>query len=370
LLQQKVPWSAPDISVDEEEAVSKVMISKWLGMGPKTRELEQNICSYVNVRNSVAVNNGTSALIASLIANGIEPGDKVLVPTYTFIATVNSVLAIGAQPILVDCDPNTFNVSAETIQDCLEKNTDVKSIIFVDVAGMPADIDAIREFAHKKNIIVIEDAAEAFGAQYKNKSVGNYDHTTVFSFHIAKQMTTIEGGAIATNDDEVAERVRLIRNHGEGKQKYVHTEFGLNLRPTDIHSAIGLAQIRKVERYIQLRKKIAEMYISDLGNYFEFQHMPDYVSRHPWMLFMCMTRDRSCRDELNSYLNNKGVDTRLPWPPANSQPYHKRRLGEIRCPNAEGVFERIISLPIGNHISESEVETVIQVVKDFFETKT
>lgn len=336
-------------------------------MGPMTRELEQIICTYIGVKNSVVVNNGTSALIAALIANDVKAGEKVLVPTYTFIATVNSVLAIGARPALVDCDPATFNVSVDTIERAFERNKDARSLMFVDVAGLPTDIDGIREFSHKNNIKIIEDAAEAFGARYKDKLLGNYDHTTIYSFHIAKQMTMVEGGAIVTNDQHIADKLRLIRNHGESKDKYVHTGFGLNLRPTDLQSAIGIAQLKKVDDYMDRRKRIADLYTFNLSQFLEFQFIPNYVRRHPMMLFMCLAKDKSTRDRLNKFLNERGIDTRIPWPPVNLQPYHRAILGDLRCPNAESVYERVLSLPIGNAISETEAYRVIQVVKESFE---
>jgi perosamine synthetase len=366
LLEEKIPWSVPDISFDEEKAISETVVSKWLGMGPKTRELEKNISEYVGVQNTVVVNNGTSALIAALIANDVKPGDKVLVPTYTFIATINSILAIGATPVLVDCDPRTFNVTVDNIMPVFENNKDASCLIFVDVAGLPADIDSIREFSNQNNIKLIEDAAEAFGARYKEKILGNYVHTTIFSFHIAKQMTMIEGGAVVTNNPHVADRARLIRNHGEGKEKYVHTDFGLNLRPTDLQSAVGIVQLRKVEDYMNLRKRIADLYISDLSEDLDFQFVPNYVRRHPWMLFMCLLKNKRVRDNLNSFLNRRGIDTRIPWPPANLQPYHRTRLGDIKCPNAEAVYERVLSLPIGNAVSEPQAYRVIEVVNEFF----
>ncbi|MCS6767907.1 MAG: DegT/DnrJ/EryC1/StrS family aminotransferase [Candidatus Nitrosocaldus sp.] len=368
MIQIKVQWSVPDIGKDEENAVSEVIKSKWLGMGPRTKEFEGNICSFTGAKHCIVVNNGTSALITALLANNIGPGDEVLVPTYTFIATVNSVLAIGAKPILIDCDPRTFNISPDTITSVLHKHPHAKALIFVDVAGMPADIDAIREIAIKHNLVLIEDAAEAFGALYKNKMVGSFDHTTIFSFHIAKQMTMVEGGAIVAGDSEVAERCRLIRSHGEGKEKYIHIDIGLNFRPTDIQSAIGIAQLKKVLKYIALREKIAKIYMAELNNLLAFQYIPEYVTRHPWMLFMSLAKNRSERDALNRFLNERGIETRIPWPPAHIQPYHKRKLGNISCPNANAVYERILALPIGNAISESQAFQVVDTVKAFYKT--
>lgn len=365
-MPRKVPWSVPDISKDEKAAVNEVMESGWLGMGPKTKQFESELCLFTGSRNCIVVNNGTSALMAALLANGIEPGDEVLVPTYTFIATVNSVISIGAKPILVDCDPKTFNVSPEAILRALSGHSKAKAIIFVDVAGMPADIDAIRDIASKRGLVLIEDAAEAFGAKYKNKVIGSYDHTTIYSFHVAKQMTMVEGGAVVTDDAGIAEKIRLIRSHGEGKEKYIHVALGLNFRPTDIQSAIGIAQLRKVEKYISLRAKVASIYMSELAGLLEFQRIPDYVSLHPWMLFMCLGKNQADRDALNKFLNTNGVDTRIPWPPAHVQPYHSHKLAFGELPNATFLYQRVLSLPIGNAISMDDVEYVVQIVKNHY----
>lgn len=367
MLKSKIPWSVPDIGEEEDKAVSAVMNSRWLGMGPKTKEFEAAICTYTSSKNAVVVNNGTSALMTALLANGISPGDKVLVPTYTFIATVNSVIALGAVPILVDCDPVTFNVSADEIGKKISQHKNAKALIFVDVAGMPADIDAISEIASKNNLILIEDAAESFGAKYKGKLVGSFEHTTIFSFHIAKQMTMVEGGAIVSGEQQIADKSRLIRSHGEGKEKYIHVDLGLNFRPTDIQSAIGITQLRKVEKYIELRGRIAKLYMTKLSGLMEFQHVSDYVSRHPYMLFMCLAKDSKERDELNGFLNDRGVDTRIPWPPVHAQPYHKARLAFEEMPNADRVYGRVVSLPIGNAITDSQAEQVIEVVKDYYQ---
>jgi perosamine synthetase len=366
MLNTKIPWSVPDITSDEDSAIRDVMATRWLGMGPRTKEFESALCNYTSARNAVVVNNGTSALITALLAHGISPGDKILVPTYTFIATVNSIIAIGAKPILVDCDPTTFNIAPSEIEKAISEHDNIKALIFVDVAGMPCDIDEIVKIANKHNLILIEDAAESFGAKYKSKMIGSFDHTAIFSFHIAKQMTMVEGGAVVSRDPGVAEKSRLIRSHGEGKDKYIHVSLGLNFRPTDLQSAIGLVQLRKVEKYIELRRRIAKLYIDELENVLEFQHVSDYVSRHPYMLFMCLTKQRKERDQLNKFLNDKGVDTRIPWPPVHRQPYHESKLDFGKLPNADNVYGQVISLPIGNAITDSQALHVVDIVKEYF----
>jgi perosamine synthetase len=364
---ENIPWSSPDISEEERRAINRVLDSGWLGMGPITKEFEAGICGYVGTSSAIFVNNGTSALMAAYLANGIGPGDAVLVPTYTFVATVSALLAIGARPILVDCDPTTLNVDPKAVEQLATEHPEAKALVFVDLAGQPCDIDALREIAKRHSLALIEDAAESFGAGYRNKSVGDFDHTTVFSFHIAKQLTTIEGGAIVTNDREVAEKVRLIRSHGEGPDKYIHVAHGLNFRPTDIQAAIGLVQLGKMEKFLALRQRLAQAYRVGLGEWLEFQRRPDFVSRPTYMLFVAFCHDASHRDGLNSWLNYHGIDTRIPFPPVHTQPFYEDRFGKSSMPGSELAFSRVISLPIGNAITEAQVGHVVDCARQFFE---
>ena len=367
--QRKVFWSVPDIGDDEKKAVLETLDTGWLGMGPKTKQFEKELCEYTGAKHSVVVNNGTSALLTALMSMGIGPGDEVLVPTYTFVATASSVIALGAKPVLVDCDPTTFNIGPKEVEAALARHPKVKALIFVDVAGLPCDIDALRALAAKHKLPLLEDAAEAFAGEYRKTRLGNYDHVTIFSFHIAKQVTTVEGGAIQTNRDDLVERMRLVRSHGEGKEKYVHVELGLNFRPTDIQSAIGIAQLRKADHYIQLRDRIARLYMRELAGHLTFQAVPDYATRPTWMIFMVLAKNKDERDRFNQYLNSHGVDTRIPWPPIHRQPYFVARFGEVNCPVADATFDRALSLPIGNAMTEDDVRYVIGVARGFFEGK-
>jgi perosamine synthetase len=364
-----VPWSEPDVGEEEHRAVQAVLESGWLGMGPKTKEFERGICEFTGATESVVVNNGTAALVTALLANGIGPGDEVLAPTYTFVATVNSILAVGARPVLLDCDPRTLNVTPEIVESELRDHPDAKALLFVDVAGQPCDLDALTELAHRRSLTLIEDAAEAFGAGYKGRTVGGSEHTTVFSFHIAKQMTTVEGGAVTTGDRAVAARARLIRSHGEGRDKYVHVAFGLNFRPTDILSAIGNVQLGKVRRYLKLRDELARLYQNDLGKHVEFQAVPSYVSQPTWMIFMALCRDREERDAYIRWLSTHGIDTRIPWPPVHAQPYYVKEFGASIFPAAERAYSRVVSLPMGNGLTADQVQAVIDCSLAFFQQR-
>ncbi|MHB1907365.1 MAG: DegT/DnrJ/EryC1/StrS family aminotransferase [Nitrososphaerales archaeon] len=361
----QIPWSQPDIGEDEFKLVRKVLESSWFSTGPMVKEFENKLANYCGAKHVVMVNNGTSALIATYLAAGIKSGDKVLVPSYTFIATVNALLLLGAKPILLDADPGTLNVTPETIDQALKRDKDVRFAVFVDVAGMPCDIDGITEVCEKHSVSLIEDAAEAIGAEYKGKKIGGIGkHPSVFSFHAAKLLTAIEGGAIATNDSEFAEKIRLIRSHGEDpKRKYVHIMIGLNLRPLELQGAFALAQLPKVDKYIDNRNLIARLYIESLKEKLDEQHIPDYVTRHPYMLYLSLTKDKQSKDKLVNSLTAEGIDYRMPWPPVNMQ-----QIGydftNMPCPNAENLFSRAISFPMFNSIKIEQAQRVIEVVKN------
>jgi len=329
--------------------------------GKETELFEKDICSYVGCKNAVVVNNGTSALITALLANGIGPGDEVIVPTFTFISSVNAIIAVGAKPVLVDSDLKTFNTTPEFMKKAMTKKT--RAIMPVDVAGMPVDIGAFEEFAEENNLIIVEDAAEAIGAKYKNKKIGSFEHTAIFSFHMAKLVTTVEGGCIVTGDNEIAEKCSMVRNVGM-RGRYDYKCFGLNLRITDIQSAIGRVQLKKIDSYLKLRNKLVKIYEEDL-DMVDFQEIPDYVTLHPYMLFGVLV-DKNKRDAIIKNLNQNNIGTRICWPPTHMQEYHKT-IFKGRYPNAELLGSRIINLPMGNALTEDDVRYVTDVFKKSFE---
>ena len=200
----KIRWAEPCIEKEEYSRINDVLKSQWLTQGPITEKLEKNICKFVGSKYAIVTNSGTSSLICSLLAHGIGPGDEVIVPSFTFVATVNSVLAVGAKPVLVDCNPKTFNTEVSFVEKKVTKKT--KAIIPVDVSGMPVDVNAFKTLAKEKNLILIQDSAESIGATYKNKKIGSFGHSTIFSFHMAKVVSGVEGGCIVTNDRNIAKK--------------------------------------------------------------------------------------------------------------------------------------------------------------------
>jgi perosamine synthetase len=309
------------------------------------------------------MDNGTSALIASLIAHGIGPGDEVIVPTLTFISTVNSIFAVGAKPILVDSDLKTWNTTPELVAEKITKKT--RAIMPVDVAGMPIDIDGFRKLAEEKNLILIEDSAEALGAEYKGKKVGSFGHTSILSFHMAKLVSTVEGGAVLTNDGKIAESLRSIRTHGMSsavKVNYDYINYGLNFRMTDIQSAIGIEQLKKLDKTIEHRNKLVAKYKKGLGNVFSYQNVPDYVTKNPYMFFGILDEPEK-RDKRIELLLKNNIDVRICWLPAHLQSYHKK-LFKGKYPNAEKIGNCAINLPLGNSLTEEEVDYVIRVLQE------
>jgi dTDP-4-amino-4,6-dideoxygalactose transaminase len=353
----KIFWAKPCIEKEEILAINKVVKSNWLTQGPITATLEKKISKLIGCKYAVVVNNGTSALICSLLSHGIGKGDEVIVPSFTFAATVNSILAVGAKPILVDCDVDTFNVDHNIIKKKISKKT--KAILPVDVSGMSIDIDPIKELAAKNNLFLIEDSAEGIGGKYKGQKIGSFGHSTIFSFHMAKVIAGIEGGCILTNDVNIANQLKLIRSHGDSKQ-YLHKVFGLNFRISDLHSAIIVEQLKKINRFLKHRENLAKIYKDELSE-FDFQKIPNYVSCHPFMLFALLVPKKQ-RNSLNNHLQKNGVETRICWLPVHKQPFHSKLFNE-KLKNSEEIYSKIINLPMGNGLSANEVSHVCNVFK-------
>jgi len=357
---KKIPWSSPEIGSEEQDAMINVIKSGWLTEGKETELFEKELADYFGAKHVVAVNNGTSALISAMIAEGVKAGDEVITPAFTFVATINSIISIGAKPVLIDCDADNFNITIDLVKEKINEKT--KAIMLVDVAGLPCDLDAFEKLAKEYNLILIEDAAEAIGAEYKNKKVGGFNHTSIFSFHMAKDVTTIEGGCVCTNDGEINRKLRMIKNHGMQK-RYDYGFFGLNLRTTDIQSALGRAQLKKINKFLETKNRLADKYKKGLKNCC-FQQIPDYATKHPYMLFGVLV-DKNIRDSFIKHLNDNGVDTRICWPSIFKQDYHSQIFSAGGSLNSEKIASEIINLPIGNGLSDEDADYVIEVFNNF-----
>ena len=358
----KIRWSSPDIGQTEINQIVKVMRSGWVSQGRVTEEFERKLAEYTGAKEAIVVNNGTSAILCALMAHGVKPGDRVLVPDYTHVATANAAKLLGCRVFFVDIDPDTFNLDYDLLEDAVTKYRP-DFVIAVDVAGLPNNIGSLLELSDRYRFTLIEDAAESLGGEMRvNRRVGGLGCTTTLSFHAAKQLTTIEGGAVLTHDSKVAQRCRLIRNHGGAGQTYISQSVGLNLRTTDIQSALGLVQLAKLDRYVSRRNQIALKYRERLSKLFRFQEIPRYVSRHAYMMFIAVAPTKRMRDDLRRHLERRRIETRVPWPPLHQQPHFKIRRGFERSSN---LFEKSISLPMYNSMSNFEVQTVVSEVLSF-----
>jgi len=360
-----IPITNINLNEEEAKAAYDVVKSGWVSMGKKVKEFENNFKKYVNAKNTIAVNNGTAALHACLVAVGVEPGDEVIVPSLTFISTANVVLYEKAKPVLVECDPKTYNVTAEEIEKNITKKT--KAIIPVDMNGMPIDYDSILELAEKHSLPVILDSAESLGAEYKNKKVGGIAPIHCFSFYPNKNATTGEGGMITTNDSELAEKIRMIRTHGQDR-RYHHVILGYNYRLTDIQAAIGIVQMKRLEWVLKKKENLAKIYNEVFENTknIETPFVPAYVTRHAWYMYAICLKNGN-RDELVKKLQENGIEIRLSFPPIHTQPVYQKMFGfnDMSLPLTFNTWNKLINIPIWAGMGKEKQDYIISMIKKF-----
>ena len=353
-----IPMARPSFDTDTENAMIDVIKSGWWSQGKKTEEFEDKLSEYFS-SNVVVVNNGTSAITAALLAHGIKSGDKVLVPDFTFIATSSAAKIIGAEVLVADVDPKTLNILPDSIEK-LVKEHDIKAVIVVDMAGLPLDLDPIVELSRKYNFVLIEDAAQAIGSEYKNKKIGSFDHTTTFSFTVAKTITTIEGGCITTGNEEIHEKLLQLRNFGRaGDGLYVHKLNSVNYRFNDLQAVLGIKQIEKIDQFVSQRLAIAEKYEKNIKS-FTFTLTPEYATVHTHMLFFLFADNKEMKEKSISFLRSNGIDARLPYLPLHRQPCNVEISNSV-CPNADDIFDKAFTIPIYNNMTEDECNLVIDM---------
>ncbi|MBP2031236.1 dTDP-4-amino-4,6-dideoxygalactose transaminase [Methanohalophilus levihalophilus] len=348
----------PDIGQDEIEAVTEVMKSGMIASGPQVTEFEKEFASYIGTKHAVAVNSGTAALHAALLANDIGKGDEVITTPFTFIATGNSILFTGAKPVFADIDPISFNIDPDLIEDKITDKT--KAIMPVHLYGNPAEMKIIMEIADEYDLAIIEDACQAHGAEYNKKKVGSFG-CGAFSFYPTKNMTTGEGGIITTNDDEVAEKARMIRAHGS-RERYMHEMLGYNLRMTDISAAIGRVQLKKLDTYIQKRRDNARLLNEEFGD-LEGITAPveDTNARHVYHQYTVRVKNRT---KVIESLKDSDIGYGIHYPlPLHKQPYYLSLGYKDNLPLSEKTAEEVISLPVHPALGESELLQVIKAMK-------
>lgn len=356
-----IPVAEPLIDERELELATECIRSGWISsIGKYIGEFERRFSEYCLVRHGVATNNGTTALHLALRALDIGPGDDVIVPTLTFISTANAVRYVSATPVFVDSEPYTWCLDTNKIEDKITPRT--RAIIPVHLYGHPCDIDPVLELAKRQNLYIIEDAAEAHGAEYKGRKVGSFGDVSCFSFYGNKIITTGEGGMCLTNDEKLAQKMRMLRDQAMDPQKrYWHTDIGYNYRMTNIQAAIGVAQMEKIDRIITIKRENAKAYNVLLGNVSGISIPPEaeWAKNVYWMYSILLEEDAGIsRDDLMLKLKEDGIDTRPFFYPMHTQPPY----AENRCslPIAEDLAKRGINLPSSPLLKEQEIEYIVQ----------
>ena len=359
----KVSIASPVIEEEEINAVIEVMKSGMIAQGPRVIEFEEEFAKYVGAKYGIATNSGTSALHVALLAAGIGEGDEVITTPFTFAATGNSILYTGAKPIFVDIDPETFTLDPCQIEDAITDKT--KAIMPVQLYGQSADMDAIMKIAKEHDLIVIEDAAQAHGAEYNGKKVGCLGDMACFSFYPTKNMTTSEGGMITTNNEEFAENARVYRAHGSAT-KYHHDVLGYNFRMTDIAAAIGLEQLKKIDSFNEKRIENAKYLDEGLVDcdLIETPVVKDGL-KHVYHQYTIKVKDGK-RDGLSDYLIENGIGNGIYYPiPLYNQVLYTNMGYNQALPVTDEIVKEVLSLPIHVKLSKDDLDLIIKTIKEF-----
>lgn len=355
-----INMARPQIGAEEKQAVLEVLDSGILAQGPRVKAFEEGFAEMCGVAHAVATSSGTTALHTALLAHGIGPGDEVITSPFTFIASANSVLFTGARPVFVDIDPATYDLDPRLIEAAITLRS--KAILPVHLYGLSCAMDAILAIAEAHGLAVIEDACQSHGATYKGHRVGSFG-TGTFSLYPTKNMTSGEGGMITTNEAAIAEECRAIRQHGM-RRRYYHDELGFNFRMTDLHAAIGVAQLHKLEGFNQIRRANAATLSAHLQGV-----IPPYIPPECEHVFHQYTVrvPGGKRDALRAHLQERGVGSEVYYPvPIHQQTYYREVLGYTdRLPEAERAAAEVLSLPVHPGLSQADLETIVAAVGEF-----
>lgn len=376
--EEFLPYALPLIEDDDIAQVVDTLKSNWITKGPKTMEFEKRFAEYVGAKHAIAVNSCTAALHLSLVAAGIGEGDEVITTPMTFVASANVIIHTGATPVFVDIDPVTMNIDVNKIEEKITERT--KAIIPVHIAGHACPMDEILAIAKKHNLFVLEDAAHAVYTQYKGKFIGGIGNSTAFSFYATKNLVTGEGGMVTTNDDTLADKIRVISLHGmsrnawnrytaAGSWYYEILYPGYKDNMTDIQAGLGLTQLEKLERLQGIRNEIAARYNEAFGRMPELE-IPvelDYT-RHAWHLYILklnLDKLKIDRSQFIEELKTEKIGTSVHFIPVHLHPYYRETFGYKHgdFPQAEATFERILSLPLYPKMSAQDVQDVIEAVE-------
>ena len=372
-MKVKIPLLKPYFDSEELEELKKVLDSGWVTQGPKVKEFEDKITEYLGVKYAIAVTNCTSALHLALLSIGVKQGDEVLVADFTFPATGHAVLYCRAKPIFIDVDLKTYNMNPNLIEERITERT--KAIIPVHTFGQAAEMDEIIEIAEDHNLKVIEDAACALGAKYKNKYTGTIGDIGCFSFHARKGVTTGEGGMVVTNNEKLADKIRNLSVFGmtsawdrERSDKFIipeFTELGYNYKMGDITAAVGVAQLKKLDKIIARKRELAKYWDDNLRemDFIEAPYVNENV-KHIYQSYVALVDKRINRNKLIEVLMKKGIQTQIGTYASHIQPVYN---SEDKCPSSLDIFNRSLALPMYYMLKEEDIDIVASYLKKALE---
>ncbi|MGE3272781.1 MAG: DegT/DnrJ/EryC1/StrS family aminotransferase [Chloroflexota bacterium] len=364
-----IPITRPCVGEEEGAAAAEAVRSGWLSQGKQVQDFEQELAAYIGVRNAILTSNCTTSLHLALVAAGVGPGDEVICPSFTFIATANAILHAGATPVFVDIDARTYNTTPELLEAAITPKT--RALMPVDQIGLAADMPAIMALARRRGLVVVEDAAPTLGATVNGQKVGTFADFTCFSFHPRKSITTGEGGLIATNDDAAAERLRALRSHGVSTSAFarhasgttdieVYNEVGWNYRMTDIQAAVGRVQLRKLEWVLGERRRLAGRYDRLLGQdvRLEVPYVPE-GRPHTYQSYCVWLHGDTPRATIMAALADRGIASRRGVMASHLEPFYREMYPNLSLPVTERAADETILLPLYVGMTEAEQDAVV-----------
>lgn len=370
---QFIPYGHQWINNQDIKEVVKVLKTDWITQGPKVEEFEKAVAKYSAAKYAVAVSSGSAALQAAYKIAGVKKGDEIITTPLTFAASCNTFIDYEGKPVFVDIDKNSLNIDHKKIEEKINSKT--KIITTVDFAGYPCEYDKILKIAKKYNLLVIEDASHAIGSKYKNRKIGSIADMTIFSFHPVKTITTGEGGMVLTNNKKLYEQLRIVRHHGivkkpeRGDWYYEIKEPGTNLRITDFQSALGLSQLRRIDKFIKRREQIVKQYNQAFKNIPEMLLFQGEKNRktvfHLYVIQLKLNLLKVDRKQFFGDLRKQGLGVQVHYIPLHLQPFYKKKFGYKKgdFPITEEYYKRAISLPLFPKMSDKEVKRVIKTLK-------
>jgi len=376
MIRWKVPLYKILVDKDDISDISKVIKRgmHW-AEGPEIEQFEKTLAEYLGVNYCVTMNSGTSAQHATMIAYDVNKTDEILVPSFTFVSTVNAPLMVGAKPKLIDIETDTYGMDPQKLEKSISKKS--KLIMPIHYSGLPCKIDEIRSIAKKNKITLVEDSAESIGAKIKSKKIGSFGDVSIFSFAGNKILTTGEGGAVTTNSSKMYKKFKLIRSHGRKVGNYFlstskpeSVQLGYNWRMSTLSATIGLSQLNKIEQLINLRRKNAKILNSHLKKISSITIPPEPENfKHVFQLYSILTPNQSIRNQLQKYLANMGIMSKVFFYPVHLTSYHKKfkKLSNLNV--TENISSRILSLPMYPSMTKEELQFVYETISTFFEKK-